>query len=80
MTPIQKTRIWAGFPSANKAAKALGMDQSRYNKLEKGVFEPSAATLRQLAKVFRCSADHLLGLAELPARRMTLHDDFAALA
>lgn len=66
---IRAARIWAGYESANAAAKALGIDQSGYNKLE-NVPEPnpSAPTLRALAKGFGCATDHLLGLADLPAR------------
>ena len=68
MSHIKAAREWAGYTSANRASKALKMDQSHYNKLELEVFQPSADTLRDLAKGFGCSTDNLLGLKPLPRR------------
>jgi transcriptional regulator with XRE-family HTH domain len=66
--PIQAARKWAGYESANQAARALGLDQSAYNKMEKGDHKPSADTLVRLARGFGCKTDHLLGLEDLPPR------------
>ena len=68
MNHIKAAREWAGFPSANRAARTLGLDQSAYNKMEKGEGLPSATTLKVLATGFSCSTDNLLGLKPLPRR------------
>lgn len=69
---VKAARIWAGFESANAAAKALKMDQSSYNKLEKNGRFPGGKMLKRLAHGFGCKADHLLGMEDLPAREPIL--------
>lgn len=66
---IREARKWSGFASANKAAKAAGLDQSYYNKLENKTRRPSTPALISLSRTFGCSTDQLLGLDPLPERQ-----------
>ena len=52
--------------SAAKLAKELGIARSTMFELMRGAFLPSTRVLILLAERFRCSADYLLGLVELP--------------
>lgn len=66
--PVKAAREWAGYESAYQAARALGLDQSAYNKIENGNLQPGRKTLLALAKGFGCRTDALLGLEPLPGR------------
>jgi len=60
-TPIRAARKRAGFTSANKACRAVGIDQASYNGFETGKKLPGRENLIKIADTFKCSVDDLLG-------------------
>ena len=48
-----------------EVAEALGVDQSLISAYERGAVRPNAASLISLARLFRASADEILGLKEM---------------
>lgn len=67
--PVKAAREWAGYESANQAAIALKLDQSQYNKIERGVLKPGRKLILKLVQGFGCRSDHILGLEPLPAAK-----------
>lgn len=58
-----------------KCAADLGVDYSKYNKWERGVFRPDYEMLSKMADYFECTIDYLLGRDNVPKRD---HADIAA--
>lgn len=58
---LRQLRYKSGF-SQSKVAIRLGVAQSVISCYESGEKEPSIKNLRELARLYRCSADYLLGL------------------
>ena len=48
-----------------EAGKALGILQTAYSRFERGVFQLNYEQLIILCRLFDCSADYLLGLADI---------------
>ena len=57
---LRRTRLDAGLTQA-EVAKALGTDQSAVSGWETGKTRPSGPSLINLADLFGCSVDALLG-------------------
>lgn len=66
---IRTLREQAGFSQA-ELARRLSVTRSSVNAWESGLSAPTAASLVDLARLFRVSADYLLGLE--PARTLDL--------
>lgn len=49
--------------SQRDLAKTLDVSQQSVTKWERGLFEPNSSTLKQMAQLFNCSSDYLLGLS-----------------
>lgn len=47
-----------------EAAEALGISISAYTRYEYGQREPNATTIAAMARLYKVSADYLLGLAD----------------
>ncbi len=47
-----------------EVAEALGISISAYTRYEYGQREPSATTIAAMARLYKVSADYLLGLAD----------------
>lgn len=60
---IKTLREQAGM-SQEKLAKRLGITRSSVNAWEMGISTPSTQYIAELARLFRVSADYLLGLSE----------------
>ena len=50
-------------------ARAFGMTDVGYGGWERGDTEPSIENLVKLCRLFGCTADSLIGLADMPPRR-----------
>lgn len=64
-----KTRIYDlredADMSQKELAEALSLKSSAISKYEKGLTQPTLATLIKIAEVFRVSVDYLLGLSSV---------------
>ena len=58
---VKELRTKAGISQA-ELARRLGIARSNINAWEMGLSSPNAACLIDLAKIFHCSTDYLLGL------------------
>lgn len=45
-------------------AKRVGVSVNTVSSWETGSFEPNSSSIKQLAKLFDCSTDYLLGLTD----------------
>lgn len=60
MDELRKQRMRLGYTQQD-VAKRLGITRQAYSNYEAGLREPDYATLRALSRLFRCSADRLIG-------------------
>jgi transcriptional regulator with XRE-family HTH domain len=81
MEKLKRLRLERGLSQVKLGALAE-VDPSTVNQVERGVREPSPATLRKLADVLGVSIAELLEeespLAEAPQRQRSLNDELAA--
>ena len=63
---LRWARIRAGFARQIDAAVALGLSQQNVSDLENGKRGLSIQRLMQIATVYGCTTDYLLGLAPPP--------------
>ena len=61
MNALRKRRLQAAVPTQREVAKALGVENSAVSKWERGINKPRADKLPQLAKLYKCTVDELLG-------------------
>ena len=61
MNALKKRRLQAAVPTQREVAKALGVENSAVSKWERGINKPRADKLPQLAKLYKCTVDELLG-------------------
>lgn len=55
--------------SQAELAGLLGVAVNSLSNWERGEFEPTASKVREMARIFGCSADYLLGLTDERVRR-----------
>jgi transcriptional regulator with XRE-family HTH domain len=67
-TNLRRARETSGL-TQDDAAWAAWMDQSQYNKLERGKVDPSIRTLARLAAAVESTPSELLAGVEVPPRR-----------
>lgn len=60
---LKSLRICAEMTQKEVSA-ALGLTRNAYGNYENGIREPSLETLIKICKLFKVSADYLLGLEE----------------
>ena len=58
---LRKRRLLGSIPTQREVAKALGVENSAVSKWERGINKPRADKLPQLAKLYGCTVDELLG-------------------
>lgn len=63
---LKAARISAGYPSAQQAAAACGLEAATYRTYERGEYQPPIDTLVTIALTFGVSTDELL-LKKRPA-------------
>lgn len=59
---IKRARIAAGYETQGDAAQAAGMELGQYGQYERGYVMPPGEALLALRRIFRQTADYLLGL------------------
>ena len=64
--------------SESQLARASGISQAAISRIEAGLREPAADTLRRLAAALNVSADYLLGLTDAPASATERDREMAA--
>ncbi|MCL2847763.1 MAG: helix-turn-helix domain-containing protein [Firmicutes bacterium] len=60
---IKESRKYANM-TQSEVAKILRMTQQQYSRFENGVFELSYSDLIRICKLYKVSADYLLGLED----------------
>ena len=61
-----RLRALRGTTSQTDFAQKIGVKQTSYSSWERGVKDPGAQTIAQIASTFGVSADWLLGLSDAP--------------
>lgn len=61
--------------SQSQVAKAIGMDQSNYSKMEKGKRRVRPSTVRKLSILYGCPEEVLLGKTDEWVPEYSLHED-----
>ena len=62
----ERLRALRGTASQADFAAKIGVKQTSYSSWERGVKDPAAQTLAQIASTFGVSSDWLLGLSDKP--------------
>ena len=60
---ICSERVRLGL-TQSELARAIGVSVNTISCWETGSYEPNSESLKKLTKLFRCSADYLLGLTD----------------
>ena len=63
-----RLRTLRGAGSQSEFALKIGVKQTSYSSWERGIKDPAAQTIAQIASTFGVSADWLLGLTDAPPR------------
>ena len=63
-----RLRALRGAMSQSDFAAKIGVKQTSYSSWERGIKDPAAQTVAQIANTFGVSADWLLGLSDAPPR------------
>lgn len=61
-----RLRVLRGSSSQSDFADKIGVKQTSYSSWERGIKDPAAQTVAQIASTFGVSADWLLGLSDHP--------------
>lgn len=61
-----RLRALRGAQSQTDFALKIGVKQTSYSSWERGIKDPAAQTIAQIASTFGVSADWLLGLSDAP--------------
>ena len=61
-----RLRALRGTMSQSDFAAKIGVKQTSYSSWERGIKDPAAQTVAQIASTFGVSSDWLLGLSDLP--------------
>lgn len=62
----ERLRALRGTMSQSDFATKIGVKQTSYSSWERGIKDPAAQTVAQIANTFGVSADWLLGLSDRP--------------
>jgi transcriptional regulator with XRE-family HTH domain len=64
-TRLKQLRMLRGFRTARAFAQALGVDENRYTRWERGEVEPNVAMLGKIAEILGLPVDTLVGGGEI---------------
>nr|PZN79150.1 MAG: hypothetical protein DIU57_15275 [Pseudomonadota bacterium] len=64
---LKQLRVLRGFRTARAFAQALGIDENRYTRWERGEVEPSVAMLAKMAEVLNIPVDILVSGGDVAA-------------
>lgn len=68
---LKNMRAQVGFIRARQLANALGIEENRYTRYERGEVEPSLTLIHAICDALRTSPNELLGFAEKESREVS---------